>query len=731
MPSLSEDPWISHQVAQHDLGELTDTAIAVDASYYLSHFLDDPPYHEPLLPALGGLTGIQNHISKDLDQWASNNITPLFVFDGQPVKGQEEIATDKAKNAVDKTNKAWALYFSGQAEQAVQTFGANGGAFRVQALYPLLQDLLRDRGLHFLVPPFNAAAQIAFFDMVNSDQVGGIMGSQELLLYPIHDSIIRSIDWEAKQVYAISKRYIIKTLNVSEATFIDALMMSGNSFLSPFPPLRDPAITPRQPHTVTDAINMLRTAEKSVSNACASFNDILVAKDKDWLDKYRKARMAVNHFIYIAEDGEVKVHDYDRLTGDNHEYLGLQMPSELFHYLNVGLLSPRILSWVTHSQINIQPTLDGEATSEYKKLITNQLVSLKEKTLGLIIPRLNRGLGHTAITLKVWFDKSYSHIIRSIQATSAAEAATWNVREDDIKQYFPNAQNGSLAFEVQALLNHEFCPKTLHDPKVKIKGLDSADIICSITIWRFLHLRGYVNEKHELTPWGHALAKAMTAIEPTATEHPEVPNLYESVLVAFELIRFELLNARNRHEELHGLPINGTDDDKNAVLLISRCATLLKLRHEANGYTGPLSKNLLTFRSLSSAVREADRDLIEAIIATMFMHAQANREREDYLEISHRLPFLSDPDVALGIAVKTFLDEAPASDTPAMRRNRANEFPQKFVPYAIDFVGDLEICFKFVEALYTGVKTLDPKEMPVIDRNTWEKTHKYLESRSL
>lgn len=37
------------------------------------------------------------------------------------------------------------------------------GAFQVQSIYPLLQDILRKRGLHFIVAPYNASAQVGYF----------------------------------------------------------------------------------------------------------------------------------------------------------------------------------------------------------------------------------------------------------------------------------------------------------------------------------------------------------------------------------------------------------------------------------------------------------------------------------------------------------------------------------------------------------------------------------------
>jgi len=477
--------------------------------------------------------------------------------------------------------------------------------------------------------------------MIDSDQCAGIMGSQELLLYPINDSVIRMMDWDAKTLTALSKKHIIKGLGVAEPMFVDALLMTGTSFLPPFPPLHDISVVPRPP-TVMDAINMLRTADKSIANACASFNDILQAKDPMWLDKYRKARMAVNHFIYIAENGEVKVNDFEKLTGDNFEYLGLQLPPELFHYLNTGLIGPRVLSWITHCKITVLPTLDGIASPEYKNLISTQLTPIKELTLGLLIPRLNRGIQHREVKVKVWYDDKFEHTVdlRAIQPSLSSRADSWNLSEAAVKaNFFPQPAAGSIAFELNALGSADMLQNTLGRERVK-GGLGSPDAVVSIAIWKFLHLRGFLNDRHELTPWGSALSAAFAALEPTVKKNPEVPGLYEALVLGLELIRFDLLNTTNKHgtrdDLLHGLPMNGSEEDKSSLLLISRCATLLKLRHEANGYTGPLSKNLLNFHSLCSAVREADRDLVDAIVASMFMHGHVKRERDDGWQLSHR-----------------------------------------------------------------------------------------------
>lgn len=466
--------------------------------------------------------------------------------------------------------------------------------------------------------------------MIDSDQIAGVMGPQELLLYPIKDSVIRSFDFDNKKVSAISKQKLMRSLAVGESMLVDSMLMNGTSFLSTFPPLLD--TTMYQSFSVVDAVNILRTADKGVANACASFNDILQAQDPDWLDKYRKARLAAHHFIAIAENGEIRVNEIDRLTQDNHEYLGLQMPAELFHYLNTGLIGPRILNSITHGQMIVQPTLEGTASDEYKKLIKTQLLPIREQTLGLVVPRFHRGIGHKAVTMKVWFDPKFSQTLNhsGLSPPPSQKVGSWDVKEKDIAGLFPEEfQPVDLSFEVLALLNDDFPAKTLAKQKV-IKGIDSTRMVVSVAIWRFLHLRGYVNDAHKLTPWGNSLASTLLTLETSG-----IPGVQEAVLLAYELIRFGLLHGRKTQTQ-DGLPRKGTEEEKNTLILISKSASLLKLRHKVFGYTGPLNKSLLAFRSLSTAVREADRDLVEAVVASMFMFGQSERERDDQVEISQR-----------------------------------------------------------------------------------------------
>lgn len=482
------------------------------------------------------------------------------------------------------------------------------------------------------------APQIAYLS--KAELVGTIMGPRELLLYPITDPLIQEINWETKQLQCVSRSTLMASLGVDESLLVDALLLTGTSFLPPFPA----KVQPQQgANSVRDVVNMLRTNGKHVKQLCSGFDDVL-RDQPDWFDRYCRARMIIKHFIYIDESGSLEISNFDSLTAGSHEYVGIRLPEELLHYLNTGLIRPDLLSWLIHSKMTVLPTLDGIASDEYKDLVLKKLVPFRELALGLVVPRLARGMHHYDIEVTTWFNQKTT-IQKSSFQTPSPKVATWDMEEKTVSQNFPSwgpitshfdtaatkDQAGSVAFEVLALQNSDFVKATIDKPASKPKAESSHHLVSSI-IWRFLHLRDYVNDSHELTPWGKALATSLTEIERTVKKNPKVPGLFEALLLAFELIRLDQLNAKPRKDEV------ASGETEPNLLLVSRCAVLLKLRHESIGYTGPLRKDTLAYLSQVSVVREANRDLVDAIVAHMFLNNKTERDREvdDFVNISNR-----------------------------------------------------------------------------------------------
>ena len=152
--------------------------IGVEATAYLQHMIEEPPAHEPLLAALGGEPiALKQHIEKELDNWAANKMYPLFVFEGQSTVGSDEVTLAHAAEALNKTKRAWELYSDNEPSDAVKTFGGSrkrpiipqmidmlmlAGAVRAQSLYGILQEVLFERELDFIVAPFSACAQVRY-----------------------------------------------------------------------------------------------------------------------------------------------------------------------------------------------------------------------------------------------------------------------------------------------------------------------------------------------------------------------------------------------------------------------------------------------------------------------------------------------------------------------------------------------------------------------------------------
>ncbi|KAB8296693.1 hypothetical protein EYC80_002114 [Monilinia laxa] len=735
MPLNTGDPLIdTGVVSSMPFSDLVNAKIGVEATAYLSNLLKGPA-DEPLLAALGGHPlALKTHIENDLDKWKENDMEPFFVFEGQSIVGKKEMTMRSLKASISETEQAWALYNDGNPTDAVAAF-RKAAAIQIPDLYHILQEVLTARDLEYMTAPFSACAQLAALDRHEEQYIDGIMGSQELLLYDISDAVIytpSSADWENKALRGVVRSDLLKKLNVTPDMLSDALLMTGTSFLPPFPPLQDQTIITRQPYTVGDAVNLLRTSEKSVSATCAAFSDILNVRDRDWLDKYRKAKMGIKHCVTVATDGSIHIRDFDHLTGDNHEYLGLQLPAELYSYLQKDVISPRLLNTFNSLEYHVLPTLDGFVSDEYRKLVTESLLPLKETSAALIAPRMHRGFLYKEITMRLWFDDNKKPKLnhKQLQPQTNDLADSWGVKDTDIKSLETKSlQAGKLSFAAITLLDKkDLPPKTIG--KAKPTGLKSKSEILSNSLWRLLHLRGYVNDKHELTNWGKALATTLKAIQPISEKYQDVHLIEEAAFLAFELIRFQNLHTRDRHPELIGGPLRGQEEDKANCILISRAACLLKIRHSPIGYTGPLSKNFLSYHSIIKAIRETDRDLIEAIVASMLLSGQVVRNVNQYQGLGRSLPFDTDIDVGFGIAVKTYLDDYIKSDVPKDEKLRMkNAYSSTYLPHAINFVEDLDVAFSFFDALHKGVKTLSDEEMKSGEKKTWDDAKAYLELR--
>lgn len=69
-------------------------------------------------------------------------------------------------------------------------------------------------------------------------------------------------------------------------------------------------------------------------------------------------------------------------------------------------------------------------------------------------------------------------------------------------------------------------------------------------------------------------------------------------------------------------------------MLISRVASLVPIGHKPIGYTGPLSRNLLSFNSFITKLTRTMRNFAEMTLVNLLMNGDAEREdRTDWTEL--------------------------------------------------------------------------------------------------
>lgn len=126
-----------------------------------------------------------------------------------------------------------------------------------------------------------------------------------------------------------------------------------------------------------------------------------------------------------------------------------------------------------------------------------------------------------------------------------------------------------LGFAIQSLRDSTFAAETVTSKSTgQTQLLSSGEEITRNTIWRFLHLREYVDAKHNLTPWGEVLASAISVLEGRK-------DLEEPVLLAVEMARLGLLNA-NPIFHYNGGPARGSGRSSKTAPIVS--SFLMKTR---------------------------------------------------------------------------------------------------------------------------------------------------------
>lgn len=399
------------------------------------------------------------------------------------------------------------------------------------------------------------------------------------------EKVILSFNFPAGDFTFVSKSRLQSDVGLSSEQFVDAILLSGCSFLRPFPTLESSAAQ------FSDAVSLLKRL-RTVSVAIGSHSDAGV-----YLGKFRKARAAVKHHVIMTEDGKVEQLDFHGSPGDVHKFIGQRLSEELYFYLSRGMIGPQVLNMITTCQYAQAAPLDNNESEEQKRFLGN-LNEMRTEALSLLAKSMHRYWQYREVKVYNWFDAAHpeSLVHKEIQypldvaqswtvmeevwkpvrdqqkvefqkhpasdaegvltvcisngASSHSALLLWKTKPSSSKHYYPSPRRRygfpsppSVCMRIADCVNSSTC----------LKLLTSADDIRLNTLWRVLQLRKFIDaETHALTPWGRALVAAIKNLD------TEDESLIMPLFVALELYRMEILKAENFTPSFSGAPVFGS-----------------------------------------------------------------------------------------------------------------------------------------------------------------------------
>jgi len=220
--------------------------------------------------------------------------------------------------------------------------------------------------------------------------------------------------------------------NLTADVFIDACLLSGTALLQPLPQLANPPA--RRPYKIQAAAELLKGTGHTGVGVVSNYQEDPTIRRIDYIDRYKRNRLAVKHQVILTADGKVEPMDLDNVPVDLHELVGQRLPDELVYYMSRGAFGPRVLNYLTSGQIIVSVPVDGGDSTVYRTLVRDQLTPLRSLTLSLLAQSLTRAYQHREVRLRCWYvDENETTINLSEQPLQKPTIDSWKVPQDSFK----------------------------------------------------------------------------------------------------------------------------------------------------------------------------------------------------------------------------------------------------------------------------------------------------------
>ncbi|KAI5955226.1 hypothetical protein KGF54_001787 [Candida jiufengensis] len=677
MPIKSLEPFLFERKLAYSstIDTLTNATIGIDVEHYLNRIYTLKK--EQFLAAIGGVpSSLKDYLSSDLHVFKEFNIKPIFIISGLNFQSQVKTYRAKELTSSEQTLENTWNKISNQQKQNphyhhhFHAFENYRSLHESIPLEPLINDLIKlfiELEIDYLVTPYDTSFQLSY--LYQAKIIDAIYGSTDLLLTKI-DKFILGMEFQSKDFRYVDKHKVLQELRINERQFQDLSLMVGcniqpNTF-SIFPkPL------PNYP-----PINIFKYGLDSIyqyaqmsGNHQDLYGYILNLNDPKLIDWYLKGQSIIKFAPIITKEGYVELYNVEMTklgldknvdflsddeenptdeSGNNtparplvkipnnlHEIISQRLPPELYYYESLGLLPLQLLSSIARGRLDLRPPPELGRCENYKKLINSKFYNnLLDQQYNLITQLLARYYQVKKINVHFWFTDNVLELNNRMNPPIARKVENLFMKSSDkvfnIKNLFANKLVGNYKLE-----NDTDTIET------------QVDVISSAFI-RTLYLYGIIDEKQQLSSIGKILQEFSSKNSDVSDEDFE--HLVLILLLLKESYHLTDLNqdyfsVDRPYKDLMNEPNHELNETENKYIsLISRILSLKKFNATPINYQGPISRNLLNFRSSIEFVNKNLAQTIEVLMTDLVVRQEKNNvklnyNKDDWYKLINQIPF--------------------------------------------------------------------------------------------
>jgi len=646
------------------LREISGQRVGIDVATWMRKL--KLPVLEALQPAMGGVPiTFEQAVLRDISQWKTAKITPLFVFQGLSIlRDKNAPFFYGGETKVFKRKVAWEQYTSTRAEGT-----PNNSVFQDDSLLSFMRSLYPifvQNNVEYIVSPYLAPAQLAWFNENNFTEC--VYGGFDLLPYfSTSCKVITDIDFKNQTYTWVNPNEIMRALDATHDQFVDAYLLCTSEAKS----------------SLRENIQLVKKHGRGVYVLQHHYHE----KFREKLKTFQKSRALISFTPILNASCQCEPFCPNKVPNDLHDLFGPRMPSSIYFCISQAVVSTQVINPLLQCElIEVSPLVDS---MEYRKIL-NDLMPIRSRTLALLIFPLNYQFISREVKTLRWFDETRKHL--DLQAHyNKIEELPWNFSEAIFEKERSRqvSKQMDMNFIVSFLLHNTL---ESQPPKRSLSALcldqvfSSEDqIIGQVIVHAFALLSLTETELEKKTFMG-----ALSFVSPTNQPH---------ALLILELLRYNNLSGNLfTFTDLNDLP-NLTEDPN--ILLISRVLSVLPMNFKKeSAWDGLVDHDLLAFNCILKALGRSVRGLFEMVLLSVLIRTKVTVNHKRFISISQRLPFYQENSTALGIVAKDFL----------MNGINNAEIIEKY-PCCASPVEDLKKGIQFWNEIVLMVKKLDSQNL--------------------